>query len=147
MAKMSITFNGFVDLAADIDRAGGDLHKAVDNALEETQEVVKSNLLPAAAIYDRKGRKGYATGKMYRSIIKDTKIDWIGNVAEVTVGFSTNDGSTIAGFMHSIFVMYGTPRMAKDPNIYNAIKGSRTKKDIEKVQQEVMTKYLHLGGE
>lgn len=144
MAKMSIMFDGFKDLAAAIDRAEGDLHKAVDEALTETAEVVKSNLIPAAAIYDRKGRKGYATGKMYRSILKDTNVQWSGMVGEVRTGFSSNGGATMAGFMHSIFVMYGTPKMAKDPNIYAAIKGARTKKEIAKVQEEVMRKYLSL---
>jgi len=144
MAKMSILFDGFEDLAYAVDSTLGTetLHKAVDEALEETQEVVKGNLIPAAAVYDRKGLKGYATGKMYRSIIKDTRISWDGYVAEVNTGFSTNGGSTYAGFMHSLFVMYGTPRMAKDPNIYNAIKGTKTKKDIAKVQQEAMSKYI-----
>ena len=146
MAKMSITFDGFNDLAAAIDRADGDLKEAVNEALTETSDVVKANLIPAAAIYDIKGLKGYATGKMYRSILKDTKINWQGTVAEVHTGFSTNGGSTLAGFMHSIFVMYGTPRMAKDPNIYNAIKGIRTRKEIAKVQEEIMQKHLKLTG-
>lgn len=141
MARMSITFDGFADLAEQIDRMGGDLHKAVDEALEATQEVVKSNLIPAAAIYDRKGLKGYATGAMYRSLIKDTEVIWNGSVAEVRVGFNLSQN------WHSIFVMYGTPRMAKDPKIYNAIKGAKTKKDIEAVQQEILQKYLKIGGE
>lgn len=144
MAKMSITFDGFADLVEAIDKAGGNIQKAVDEALTETQEVVKSNLIPAAAIYDRKGRKGYATGKMYRSLIKDTTIYWYGSVAEVNVGFTSNGGKTIAGFMHSIFVMYGTPRMAKDQKVYSAIKGSKTKKDIAKVQEEALDKYIRL---
>lgn len=140
MAKMSITFDGFADLAAEIDRSGGDLEKAVDEALEATQEVIKNNLIPAAAVYDRKGLKGYATGKMYRSMITDTKVQWNGYVAEVGVGFNLSEN------WHSIFVMYGTPRMSKDPKLYNAIRGAKTQKDIEKVQQEIMQKYLNLEG-
>lgn len=147
MATMSITFDGFNDLAASIDRVGGDLKPAVNEALEETQKVVQDNLMPAAAIYDRKGLKGYATGKMYSAMITDTRIDWQGNVAEVKVGFSTNGGGSKAGFMHSIFVMYGTPRMAKDPKIYNAIKGTKTRKQIAKAQEEIMQKHLKLAGD
>lgn len=146
MAKMSILFDGFKDLAAAIDRADGDLKSAVNEALADTSDIVKENLIPAAAIYDRKGMKGYATGKMYRSIIKDTRIDWEGSVGTVKVGFSTNGGGSMAGFMHSIFVMYGTPRMAKDSNIYNAIKGTKTRKQIAKSQEEIMQKHLKLAG-
>ncbi len=146
MAKMSITFSGFDDLATEIDRMGGNLTKAVNDALEDTQKIVKDNLTSAASVYISKGRKGYATGKMYDAIITDTRIDWAGTTAEVNVGFSTNGGATKAGFMHSIFIMYGTPRMAKDQKVYNAIKGTKTQKDIAKVQEETLKKYLNLEG-
>ena len=144
MAKMSITFDGFADLADAIDRAGGDLKKAVDEALTDTQRVVQDNLQSAAEVYQHGGRKGYATGKMYNSIIKNPTVDWKGNVAEVGTGFSTNGESSVAGFMHSIFVMYGTPRMKKDTKVYNAIKGARTRSEIAKIQEEVMQKHLKL---
>ena len=146
MAKMSITFDGFAKLAEDIDGIGGDLHSAVDEALTETQTIVQENLNTAASVYDKKGggRKGYATGKMYNSIIQDVKVDWNGTVAEVKTGF-TGEGGNFAGFMHSIFVMYGTPRMSKDMKVYNAIKGTKTRKQIAKAQEEIMVKHLELG--
>lgn len=146
MAKMSITFDGFDKLAEAIDRVGGDLHKAADEALTETSEIVSENLTTAAAMYNGRGKglKGYSTGAMYRAIRRDADVEWSGSVAEVGVGFTTNGGSTTAGFMHSIFVMYGTPRMAKDPKIYAAIKGTRTRKEIEKAQEEIMLKHLAL---
>ena len=142
MAKMSILFDGFKDLAAAIDRADGDLKSAVNEALTETSDIIKANLIPAAAIYDRKGLKGYATGKMYKTIIKNDGVTWAGTVASVNSGFQLNQN----GGWHSIFVMYGTPRMAKDPNIYNAIKGTKTRKEIAKAQEEIMQKHLKLAG-
>jgi len=143
MAKMTILFSGFEDLAADVDRSGGDLEKAVDEALQETAKYIQSQVESAAAPYAAKGLKGYATGRMYSAIIKDNMVYWNGNIAEVGVGFSLDESSG----WHSIFIMYGTPRMAKDTKVYNAIKGAKTKKEIEKIQQEVMQKYLKLGGE
>lgn len=144
MAKMSILFDGFADLAAAIDRVNGDLQKAVDEALTDTVDVVRDNLIPATAVYTRGGRKGYASGNMVEAIKQDADIKWTGTVAEAGTGFTTNGGSTLAGFMHSIFVMYGTPRMAKDPKVYSAIKGTRTKTEIAKKQEEVMRKHLSL---
>lgn len=70
MARMSITFSGFADLAADIDRSGGDLHKAVDEALTKTGEYIQSQVESAATPYAAKGLKGYATGEMYGAIRK-----------------------------------------------------------------------------
>ena len=141
MAKMQILFDGFEDLAAAIDRSGGDLEQAVDEALTKTSEVIQNNLIPAASIYARKGIKGYATGKMYGSLITNDSVQWEGTVASINVGFNLNNGG-----WHSLFVMYGTPRMAKDTRIYNAIKGTKTKKEIADAQEEVMKKFLDLAG-
>ena len=50
MAKMSITFDGFERLAAEVDRVSGQLHEAVDEALEETFKMVQSETTSASAI-------------------------------------------------------------------------------------------------
>lgn len=143
MAKMSIMFDGFGDLAAQIDRSGGDLHAAVDEALTATQKLIQSNLEAASSVYASEGRKGYATGAMYKTILQDPKITWRGEVAEVDVGFDLWEN----GGWHSIFIMYGTPKIAKDQKVYNAIKGAKTQKEVERIQQEIMQKYLRIGGE
>ncbi len=140
--KMSIVFDGFNDLAAAIDRSGGDLQAAVNEALVKTQSLIQQNLKTAAAPYSAKGRKGYAQGDMYRTIIADGAVTWAGSVATVDTGFRIRE----SGGWHSIFVMYGTPRMAKDTAVYNAIKGTATREMIQKLQEETMQKYLKLGG-
>lgn len=144
MAKMKIIFDGFADLAEQIDKAGKDLKTAVDEALTETQQIVQNNLEQAANTYARKGGglKGYATGEMFSTILSDARIEWAGNVAVVHVGFDLN----APGGFHSIFVMYGTPRMAKDPKIYNAILGAKTRKQIAEAQEKIMQKYVTLDG-
>ena len=65
-----------------------------------------------------------------------------GDVAEVNVGFNLRQ----PGGFHSIFIMYGTPRIAKDTRVYNAIRGAKTKKSVEDVQMKVMAKHLKFGG-
>lgn len=143
MAKMQITFPGFADMAQRLDRMGGDLKTAVTEALEETQKIVEENLRRAAEPYQMKGGglKGKATGAMYRKIMDNLQVNWKGDIAEISVGFDLEK----AGF-HSIFVMYGTPKMSKDTKVYNAIRGSETRKQIEKAQQEIMQKYLTIAG-
>lgn len=143
MAKMKIIFDGFSDLAEAIDRAGGDLKEAVDEALTETQSIVQESTTSASMIYSHKGggKKGYATGAMFSSILTSAQITWKGSVAEVGVGF---DLTTNGGY-HSIFVMYGTPKMAKDAKVYNAIKGTKVRKQIAEKQEEIMEKHLDLA--
>ena len=142
MAKMSITFGGFEDLIYQIDKAGGDVKKAANEALTKTQQYIAQNVSAAAAPYKRGGKKGYATGKMARAEIQNARVVWVGDVAEIGVGFSLSQ----KGGWHSIFVMYGTPRIAKDTQLFNAIKGAKTKKEIAEIQEQVLQKYLALGG-
>ena len=143
MAKMQILFKGFEELAERIDKIGTGLKPAVNEALEASEKLIDDNLCSAAARYADKGggRKGYATGEMYRSIRENGRVVWHGNVAEIGVGFSSEN---MQGFMHSIFVMYGTPRMQKDPKIYNAVRGSKIKKQVADKQSEIMQKHLSL---
>lgn len=140
MARMSITFEGFKELAEKVDKATGQIKPAVNEALTEAQKVVSKNTTQAAAIYAHKGggRKGYATGRMYKSIVKDGRVTWKGQMAEVKGGFNLRE----PGGYHSIFIMYGTPRMKKDTKIYNAIKGKATRDEIAKVEEKAMKKYL-----
>lgn len=141
MARMKIMFDGFKDLAYAIDEAGGDLHAAVEEALTKTAELVQNTLGQAALPYAEKGLKGYATGDMFNSLKKENPIHWTGTVAEVSVGFELYE----KGGWHSIFIMYGTPRISKNQKIYNAIKGTRTKHAIAMLQEEIMQKHLALA--
>lgn len=147
MAGMNILFDGFSDLARQIDKAGENLEKAVDEALTNTFDVVQDNVRKASAIYSAKGggKKGYATGSMYRAIKTDSDVYWVGSIAEVSVGFNLGDYRDMEAGFHSIFIMYGTPKYPKDRKVYNSIKGTKTRKDIAKIQQETMMKYINLG--
>lgn len=140
MARMQILFDGFKDLAYAVDACLGDeaLHKSVDEALVETGKYVQQQVTSAAASYSKKGGglKGYATGAMFKAIKKDQIVYWNGSIAEVSVGFDLKEA------FWSLFVMYGTPRMGKDSKIYNAIKGAKTKNEVARIQQEVMSKYI-----
>ena len=144
MARMSITFDGFERLAQEVDRVEGQLEKAVDDALNETFSIVQTETRSASSIYATKGggRQGYATGSMYRAIKSDDGVKWKGSVAEVGVGYDFDQ----KGGFHSIFIMYGTPKYDKDPKVYNAIRGTRTRKRVYEAQEKKMREYLSIGG-
>lgn len=142
MAKMSLTFDGFKELTEAIDKAGNDIQQAVTEALDETSKIVQQEVTSASAIYAGSGKKGYATGAMYRAIKDAGDVSWKGKVAEVEVGFELRAGGS-KGY-HSIFLMYGTPKIPKDSKLYNAVFGSKTKNQIHEKQEEVMAQYLKL---
>ena len=150
MAKVSILFDGFEDLAYEISKLGDEpLHDAVDEALSKAQEHVQRKVKAAAAKYGPRGGKGYATGDM-KAAVYTGGVEWSGSTASVGVGF---DLEAEGGF-HSIFIMYGTPRHApgnnrgirRDKEIYNAIRGPHLNEEIEEIQLKAMEKYLTLGG-
>ena len=142
MSRMSITFDGFDDLAYVIDSMGGDLKAAVNDALTETGQYVQNQVNEAALPYSHGGLKGYATGDMFNALKKDNPVIWkTPTIAEVSVGFNLNE----KGGFHSIFVMYGTPRMAKDQKLYDSIKGTKTRKEVQKIQEDAM--YSHMNYE
>ena len=143
MAKMHIISKGFEDMAEQIDRMGNDLRQAVTEALQETQNLVQAKVSTAAGVYAGSGRKGYATGDMYSSIGAVDPLKWEGDSATIGVGFKLSAG----GGWHSIFIMYGTPKISKDTAVYNAIRGSATRAEIERKQEEVLRKYMSIGGE
>lgn len=144
MATMKIIGDPIADLLEDMDRLGIDIKPAVNEALEQTQKLISDNLKSEAKVYAKKdgGLKGYAQGNMYRAIETDNTVKWSGTVAEVNAGFNLKE----KGGFHSIFIMYGTPRILKDTKVYNAIKGARTQTRIKKLQESVMKKYMQLGG-
>lgn len=142
MARMKLTFDGFKELAEAIDKAGLDLDKAAEKALKETGKLIQSNVSSAGAPYAGTGLKGYATGKMFNAIKDDARVEKKGTVYEVSVGFNLS----AAGGFHSIFMMWGTPRIAKDNRLWASVFGAETKADIAKLQEQVLTEYLRLGG-
>lgn len=144
MAKIGITFSGFDDLAYQIDRAGDHLEEAVEQALTETANLVQRKVNQAALPYtkDSKGLKGYATGEMFNALRKDDHVRWVTpTVAEVHAGFNLYE----SGGWHSIFVMYGTPKIAKDQKLYNSIKGTQMQHSIALLQETILKGWLLEG--
>ena len=136
--SMKMDTKDFADLLRMIDKKGKDVKAAADDALTATSELISQNLTTAASPYAGRGRKGYATGRMYGTILHD-RPTWEGNIATVKAGFRIRDA------LESIFIMYGTPKIAKDTKVYNAIMGTKTKKEIKAKQEEILQKYMELG--
>ena len=134
--KIGLNFKGFEEYAERLDKLGGDIKKATEKALQATHDHITPKL--AADI-----KKHHLTGATERSLNKDAKVMWSGSTAEIKVGFKISQGG-----LPSIFLMYGTPRMKKDQQLYNDIFGNTTKKEIAEIQREIFMEEIKktMGG-
>lgn len=84
------------------------------------------------------------TGRTENSLDDTPQVTIEGNKLSIDVGFHISQGG-----LPSIFLMYGTPKQAPDTQLYNAVFGGETKKEIAKIQRnyvkKAMQKYLNGG--
>lgn len=131
--KMQITGDWFSDLAEELDEATGNIKPAVNECLIETQKMITSNA-------DKAIKPHHLSGDTEKSLMRDEKVQWDGNIATVNAGFSIRKGG-----LPSIFLMYGTPRMPKDQKLFNAFRGAKIKKEIQELQEKIMRKHLDMA--
>lgn len=136
--KFSLDFQGFLDFAYKIEELGGSeaLKKATDNALKATDRYVTKEVDNAVAKskfnFDR-------TGRTKSSLDKEIKTEWDGTVGKATAGFHITQGG-----LASQFLIYGTPHIAGDTNLRNAVRGEgKHRKIIRQLQQEEFSKVLN----
>lgn len=144
MAKnnFSLNFDGFLDLAREIDSLGeGYLKQAVENAFTKSKEYVNDEIEKAMANsrYNFDKGQGYSQGRMKASFEEVSKmpIEWNGSVITASIGVKTSDA------LESIFLIYGSPNTPKDTKLYNAMKvKGKVKKEVERIQMEEFQKVI-----
>jgi len=150
--KFSLDFSNFADYAEQLENLGGDLKRTADKALQETHKYITDNL-------ERDIKKHHRSGKLEKSLLRDSTVEWSGNIAEIDVGFDIANGG-----LSSVFLMYGTPKhapanqygsasgenpgMQANKELYNDIYGARTKREVKKIQEKIFADEIHkrMGG-
>lgn len=134
--RMSIKFDGYKELKAKLDSIGGESTKrAVEGALKASQQLIARQANEAMLSHER-------TGTTRKTIVKDGAVVWEGDTASINIGFDLENGG-----LPSVFLMYGTtvhgqPHVKPGRNLYNAVYGSQTKKEIKKIQEEAFNKVI-----
>lgn len=123
--KTKIEFEGFEEVIAKLTQLEGDVKGVTEKALRQTHKVITKKAETAIAPHKE-------TGATEKSLKKNAEIKWAGSEASVETGFSIRQGG-----LASIFLMYGTPRMKKDQNLYNAFFGNKTKKEVMELQEKI----------
>lgn len=126
--KLTIDFDGFDILQKRLTELGGDAKQAAENALVESHKIVTKKVTAAMV-------KHRESGDTADAIISAPVVKWTGDTAAVDVGFDI-----MGGGLPSIFLMYGTqlhgqPHITPDRNLYNAVYGVQTRKEIRAVQE------------
>lgn len=140
--KLTVDFSNFEEYARKIDRLNGDLRATVQKALEESRDLVNGQLHEEMKKHIKPIGK-YGTGMTDASIKDGAPVEWSGTEAVVDVGFDLSNGG-----LPSVFLMKGTPRMAKDQKLYNAIYGSNTRKKVHEIMERIFQEELQrvMGG-
>lgn len=134
--RTGIDFSALSDMVTQLNRLNKSVDTAVENALLESKKYV-------TPIVQREMQKhNGSTGKTKAAIEKNNQVKNDGVGAHVDVGFDISKEINTSGFPVSIFLMYGTPKQAPDKKLYNAIYGSKTRKEIAKIQEEEFLKVL-----
>lgn len=123
--KFGLEFDGFEELLTRINKLEGNAKATTDRALKATHKHITPTLHQAMA-------KHRQTEKTEKSIVDTAKVEWIGSVASVEVGFDISKGG-----LPSIFLMFGTPKMKPDTKLKNAIFGNKTRSEIMKIQEDI----------
>ena len=138
----SVDFNGFLDLAESISEVSNEtLLDATTKALEATRDLVNIEIGKAmkASRYSFKKGEKYSQGHARKALIEtqDKPVEISGTEVTAYAGFDL----TIAPEV--LPLAYGTPHLAKDTKLYNAIKvKGRLKKEVDQLQERIFTEAL-----
>lgn len=138
-----IDFNGFLDLAEEIDKLGSGetLLQVATQTIELTKDYVNSEVEKAlnSSQYSFTEGEKYSQGKARASLETVKRMPVEVNGTEV-IGYA---GIDLAEAPEVLPLAYGTPHLAKDKKLYNAIKvKGAVKKEVERLQAEAFNNAL-----
>ena len=132
--KFKLEFTGMDELLEQLESLNGDIKQTTESALKATFGVVTPKLKAAMNAspynFDR-------TGTTEHSLVTAAIVEWDGTIAAVPVGYDIGGGG-----LASIFLMYGTPTITPDRNLYNAIYSAKTQREVAEIQREVFEKRI-----
>ena len=137
--KIGIQVKGFEDYMAKLDELGGSaaMRRGVESALKASKEHVNPKIKQAMVSSNLPAHGKYSSGGTKQSIDTDMAVEWEGMTGSIKVGFDFKKSG-----LKSIFLMYGTPKMDAVSGLEDAIYGSKTKREITKIQADAINKVI-----
>lgn len=142
----SLDFKSFLDFAEEIDKKYGEemLLYAAEQAIEQTKEYVNSEVNNAMqnSAYSFTAGVDYSQGTAMESLTEVSKMPTEVNGTVVTA----YAGVDLEKAPEALMLALGTPHLAKDTKLYNAIKvKGKVKKEVEQIQKKVFATVLNGG--
>lgn len=127
---------GLESMLIHLERLGGDVKKAVQDALEQSSETIAEDTEDAMATANLPARGKYSYGATKEAIIRDSRVRWEGNIGWVPVGF---DFSMVGA---GGFLISGTPKMEPNYALRKMYKQKRYMNQIQKDMSDVIWGYV-----
>lgn len=129
--------------AEQLEAAGGTaaIKRAVDGGMKGTKQEVNKLVNTAMQAGNLPAGGKYATGETLEALNTDFAVKWEGNRASMPLGFDLSGDGLV-----SIFLMYGTPKMAPAAGLREALK-EQPRKISRKEMQAASKKILERLGE
>ena len=133
---LKLDTSGFDGLIKRLDELGGNVHKAVTDALEQAGETIKEDTLEAIQLPNLPAQGIYSRGDTKESVITDTHVRWEGFTAWIPVGFDFSKPGA-GGYL-----ITGTPRMRPVSRLNQMYKQKRYMKQIQDDMGDVIMDYI-----
>ena len=145
MARNTLKLNtkGFEKLLVQLDKLGGDVNKAVEDALKPAAERIQIDTHLALSIANLPAQGRYWTGTTSEAVVSDNSVRWEGQTAWVPVGFDFSKRGA-GGFL-----ITGTPKMRPDQKLHEMYKQKKYMNQIQRDMEDAVWKHLnkaYVGG-
>lgn len=127
---------GFESMLKKLDGLGGDVQKAVADALSQASHTISEDTEAALNFSNLPAGGRYWTGTTKESIIRDSQVRWEGLVGWVPVGFDFSKPGA-GGYL-----ITGTPKMRPNAELQKMYKQRRYMNQIQKEMGEVIMDYI-----
>ena len=143
--KIGLQVKGLEEYMAKLDEIGGNtaMKRGAEAALKASKQYVNPQITAAMAKPNLPAGGAYSQDDTINSLDKSMAVEWEGLTGKIKVGFDLKKSG-----LTSIFLMYGTrgtprhPPMKEVAGLYDAIYGSKTKRQISKLQGEALNKVI-----
>lgn len=133
---LRLDVSGFEKVIDAIKDAGGNAKAAVTDALEQAGETVTEDTLTYLEDQYLPAGGKYSIGETKKSVIKNPRVIWIGDRAEIGVGFDYSKPGA-GGFL-----ITGTPRMKPDEELQRMYLRKAYMRSIQEDIKFVLESYI-----